>query len=249
MPNPTPASILARIRKLSAMTVANGCSETEAAFAMQKLNEIMAEYNPTEQELRAEATRCEGQVLRTMDKDYRDWWKILTPIAKLWGCHSWHHCHIEDLFGLGQPQVFNEFHFFGIPTDATAAMSMTAMCFSAIQTEASAWTKLQRKCAKSSERNELLRSFRVGMADRLQERIIAMIPLRPEMSTGQGLVVLKDQLVNAEFAKLGLKLHYGSTATREVDPRAYAAGQAAASNVNISPGQSVGRAPLAVGRG
>jgi hypothetical protein len=243
----TPANILARIRKLSAMTIANGCSEAEAQFAMEKVQQLMDEYQPTEQELRATARQCATDELVTMDDNHTDWSFIVTTAARYWGCKSWMSTRHEDLLGLGLPQKFHIFRFFGLPNDAAAAQVMTAMCFTAIQTESTAFAKALSKKQRAGDRAHAVRSFRMGMATRLSDRIQSMKAKRPVQATGQALTVLKDQLVTEEFAKLGLRLRtYRTRASASVNSAAFAAGYARGGSTQLDPSNSIGRGALAL---
>jgi hypothetical protein len=259
MPNPapTPVSILSRIRKLSAMTIANSCSESEANFTMQKLAEFMAEHSPSESELQASALQCAIDELITMDSHHSDWSGIAVVASRHWGCRCWGTSRTEDLLGLGFSQQLYTVKFFGLPNDAAAAQALTAMCFMAVQTEAAAFAqqpaqqptplRTKRPNAKANAaRATTVRSFRCGMADRLRERIKQLSSLRPELTTGQGLVVLKDQLVTREFAKLGMRLRRHNSTHAIVDSSAYAVGQARANGIGLGQSNTIRSSPLAI---
>lgn len=74
------------------------------------------------------------------------------------------------------------------------------------------------------------------LAERLREMKLAQERTDIE-TTGRDLVVVKNQIVTEEFAKLGLDLSYGkSKRNRSVDARAYSAGQTAGNKVALNPG-------------
>lgn len=79
---------------------------------------------------------------------------------------------------------------------------------------------------------------RIGMKERINE-------MRPKLQTGSALIVLKDQLVTDEFAKLGLRFR-NVRARTNVDMAAFSRGMAAGNGVNLSGGASnVNSAPRA----
>lgn len=78
-------------------------------------------------------------------------------------------------------------------------MAMAQLCFTAIATDCETWRKLGNA-----------HSFRMGMADRLNQRILDLIP----RSTSMALVPLKRQLV----AKTGVHLHNVNRSTTPTTP-------------------------------
>ncbi len=84
-------------------------------------------------------------------------------------------------------------------------------------------------------------SFQVGMADRINGRLIQMAAdLEPVAKTASGtaLVVVKNALVNEAYAKLGLRLKTLTGGPSAHDMAAYGQGQEAGNKVNL--GRPVG---------
>lgn len=223
-------ALAARVRKLQKMTTQAGCSETEASFAAARIAAIMAEHDLTQDELslKEDATHCVKDEFIFWGRDFGDWRGLQGSIASLFGVKTWGGLsREEDKLGLGFTTRVKPFIFFGLANDVTASIATMSICFSAVATTA------ERERRKRAD-------FAAGMIARLAERIDE---LRPKVQTGTALIVLKDQLVNAEFAKLGLRLHK-ARGSRTIDPTAFARGFAAGAHVNIHGRRSVtGNAP------
>ena len=84
-------------------------------------------------------------------------------------------------------------------------------------------------------------AFMAGMASRLAERITAM---KPPVPTGKGLMVIKNQLIEREFDKLGLNL--GRAPKGNFSAAAYAQGKASAEGVALGGAKALGPRPLAI---
>lgn len=221
-------SIIARARKLSAMTIANGCSEAEANRAAELLAKLMAEHNLSQDEtsVRDESLHCETHTITAIADSAADWKSARIAINQLFGTKSFTRRDTSDVLGLGFAVNVVYIKFFGLPADAVAALSMAEIVQSAINTEAIAWSKQARTTAQYK-----LRSFRLGMSDRLAERINELRPI-VNANTGTALMVLKDQLVTKQFAKHFGKLR-NSRGISAADANAYAAGQQRANSVSL----------------
>jgi hypothetical protein len=122
--------------------------------------------------------------------------------------------------------------FFGLLHEAQIAGYLLDICARAMRCEVStasaAWV-LYRQPIRKRRRA----AFLDGMADALGRRILAM---RKPQPTGRGLVVLRDQIVDEELSRLGLKIRdMRSRSSDDFDP-AYGAGEAAADRVALDPG-------------
>lgn len=213
-------AIIARVQKLSKMTTANGCSETEAQFANERISALMAEYALTQDEIsiKADAAGCLKDEFIFFGRDYGDWMALQSSIARLYACKNWTGAaREEDILGLGFETKIRPFVFFGFASDVTACIATMSICFTAVATE-------------SDKQKKKSRDFAYGMVSRLCERINE---LKPKMQTGTGLIVLKDQLVTDEFAKLNMKFRYVSN-NRNVDADAFNRGRAAGDRVSLN---------------
>lgn len=220
-------ALISRIRKLQSMTIARGCSEAEAESAAAKVAALLAEHNVAMSELtlKADAQGCITDAYAEMATQFQDWSYCMTSIAYAFNCKTWLSRSREDTFDLGVACDFVEAKYFGFREDVAAAIALTAICANALATESTAY--LRRHGGGRSAGT----SFRRAMASRLGERIreLRTVPA----STGRALVVLKDQLVQAQFRKLGLRL--GSTLASEYSHNSHAAsaGRAAADRVGL----------------
>ena len=80
-------------------------------------------------------------------------------------------------------------------------------------------------------------SFTLGMIASIADKLTAMKRERDAVrnGTGRDLVVLKASVVDAELARLDLKLRTVAGAARMVSPAAYEAGETAGASLAINP--------------
>lgn len=218
------AALVKRIRALSRFTEANGCTETEAQAALAKVQELISAHNIRQDELsiREEGLHCTQDEFTELNSSVGDWMDCGLPIAALYNTKVWVAQRIEDDplgLGLGSMRVAH-MRFFGFAADVAASVATAAIICNAVNAESSRF-KGHRP------------SFRAGMIARLCQRLRDMKP-KAAQSTGRGLIVLKDQLVTEQFAKLNLHLrNVRATRTTAHNSAAYAAGQAAGNGVNL----------------
>ena len=218
-------ALLARIRKLTVMTQANGCTEAEASAAAELLARLMSAHNVamSELEVRTEAAGCVLDSFTEFGSKVGAWTPCIAAIATLFQVRVWYEQADEDVLGLGFTTRVCHIKFFGFAADVEAALTLTRLCYTSILTEGERWATGKRKSKRD------LDSFHKGMANRLHERITS---LTQEVPKSGALVVLKRDLVNAEFSKLGI--HIGPSRTRNAhDPAAYSAGQSAANRTDL----------------
>lgn len=119
-------ALAARVRKLSRMTTVNGCSESEAAFAAQRIAEIMAAHALTQDELsiREDSAHCVKDEFIFWGRDFGDWHWLHSSIARLYACKAWGGAsRQEDELGLGFTTYVKPFIFFGLANDVTACIA------------------------------------------------------------------------------------------------------------------------------
>jgi hypothetical protein len=227
-------AIIAKIQKLRAMTIQNGASENEASVAAAAIARLMAEWDisQSEADVRREASRCGQDYFCILRESPHEWRQVEIGIKRLFHLKVWASQFSEDILGLGWPQYFTKISFFGLPADVEAGRSLAEICHTAIANESLAESN---RMGRAKGKAQYLASFRYGMAERLKERIIELIPVVP---TGTGLIVLKNQLVTEEFAKLGISLRNEGIRI-QLNPTAFAAGQTAAGRVNLGQSRQV----------
>jgi hypothetical protein len=242
MASPDRSALIERIRKLSRMTVAAGATEAEAASAAALLAKLMADHSVgwDELKLKAAAGECLSDHVSSFNPRFDDWMQLGGGIAKLFEVKCWLDRSTEDLLGLGFAQQSCKIIYFGLPEDVAAAVAMTQIVAAAVHVEAGAFATGLPRGTKSAEAERKIKSFRAGMIARLGARIVELTrAARAVRPTGQALVVLKDQLVSAEFAKLGLSLGTWSPRRSALDSDAYAKGRAAGDRANLRPSHGI----------
>lgn len=218
-------ALYAKARKLAAMTVANGCSEAEAAFAASKLADLLREHNFTMDEatLREEAFVRHRELHE--DGVGRRLWKVANGVAHLTGCRYWHNTVARSKNGV-------EVNFYGFEHEVEVAKYMLAICAHAMRSERDRLYALH-KLRDEKTRKRIIVPFLDGMADSLRDRLRAMKPTAPP---GKGLVVLKDQLITKAMADAGIKLRTITMAESHDYEGAYTDGVRAGLNVPLNPG-------------
>lgn len=234
-------AIISKLRKLSSMTTANGCSEAEAQAAAAVIARLMAEHaiSQNEYSIRAEAASCTQDFFLDVCSELADWTLVCKPIAKLFGTKAWASAKTEDLLEIGLPITYHQITYFGLPADVAASLAMTTIISMAINTESTSWRKTHRGKAQD---------FRMGMIDRFIERLAGLTP-PPVPSSGTSLIVLKDQLVTEEYAKLNMRLRANNRRFTTPNTPAYAQGRAAADRSDLGRGQRLAQGPKLIGQG
>jgi hypothetical protein len=214
--------VIERLRKLREKTVENGCSEAEAFTAMAMIGRIMNEHNIAmgEVEIREEAADCIDGSYRTESRRLPDWARCLMAIAEFTGTKAWRNTG-------GETQVCR---FFGLPTDVETALALIDIVNLAVTWESARWTYAHPGAGRSGAK-----SFRLGMVTRICERLREMKREQDQVkpATGTALIVLKNQLVDAEYAKKNLKLKFNKKSTPIRNEDAFLSGLAAGDRVGL----------------
>lgn len=207
------------IRELQAKTEENGCTEAEAMAAAAKMGKLLEDYNLNIDEvgIREDAAQCRKNEVYAADQFAG------TLISG-----------IRDFCGVIAYQVGGEGHgmkyvLFGTPHDLEIALYLYEVCAEAMEHD---WVGYMNVHGYSMKKRA---SFRMGFSGRVYARLKEMKRERDarNASNCRELVVLKDQLVKAEWAKQGVKL-VKSRGTVAADGHAYAHGEAAGSRVNLN---------------
>lgn len=235
--------LIRRAQALAAMSRANGCSEAEAATAFAMLQALRTKHaiGDDEMSVRRESADILQDSFSIIEEHFADWgpW-ALGPIQGLLSVRCRIASAYKDALGLGFATRTVEIKFFGYPADVAAALAMAEIIHTAIATTTIVWSKSTKTKGKAK-----LQSFHIGMAQRLGERINELKPKAQANSQG-ALIVLKDQLVTAAYAKeFGTG---GSTlrANQVKDSASAAAGRARADNVRLGHASEVSGARRAL---
>lgn len=219
--------IAARIRALLAKTVENGCTEEEAVSAAVKAAEMLARYNLTVDEVQIRESK-----FRKHSSDHRDIvgersWIVADAIAFMVECRYWRSPH-----GVHPVKIT----FFGFDHEVEIAQYLMAICMRALE-DGVAKTNLRNGLLRPTIRRSKATAFVDGMVRRLAERIRELKPAKP---TGKGLIVLKQELIDTEMERQGLKTaKMSGRGARDFDDE-FMRGQRAGDHVNLNRGLSAG---------
>lgn len=216
-------NLAAKIRALRAKTVENGCTEDEAIAAAAKAAEMLERYNFTLDEVELRASPFEMHTERYGDEVGRPLWRVAAAVATLTNTRYW----------ASRPGVFpRELTFFGFAHEVEVASYMLEICAGAMRREQSRILH-GGDTAHTPRARRAIRPFLDGMADRLRERILEMVPPRP---TGTGLVVLRKELVEAAMAEAGMQTQKGRGDVSRDHEASYRAGAVAGEGVALNKG-------------
>lgn len=220
-------AIIARIQKLRKMTETAGATEAEAQTAIAMIAKLMAQHGLTETEtqLKADAEGMITDYIILWQTGVDEWSMLPAAIGKLYHTRPYYQRGTEDILEIGQMTSCTYVKFFGYPIDVAAACATMQLCATAVNVES---------CAFKGRAIDKY-SFRKGMIDRLRERIQEITTQRDATApTGTGLMVLKNQLVREEFARVGPRLGNTHICDRAVNASAVAAGRAAGERVDLA---------------
>jgi hypothetical protein len=232
------SELAAKIRALLAKTVDNGCTEAEAMAAAVKAKQLMDQYQVglSDIELEEEGyVRGTAQCPEARKFNAQDW--LASAIEAYTETRSWKtHAGYQKKW---------RYVFFGLRSDVEFAnwLLKSLECF--------AWQKAEEYAVRSGNTDYLSkRNFVMGCCERISERLREETTARTRKQTtaaaalgGRALVVVKYQLVQREYDKLGLKLGklYSSGFTCGGADGARGAGRSAGDSASF--GRPVGGSP------
>ena len=213
-------SLARRIRALRAKTVANGCTEAEAVAAAELLAALLQRYNMTLDEAELREQPFARHTEQHVDLVGARLWKVADAVSKLTGARYWQ----------SRPGVHPiEINFFGLAHEVEVAAYMLEICAAAMRREE---CRVVGPLMTPRGRRRVA-PFLDGMADRLRERILAMVPPVP---AGTGLVVLRDALILKAMELEGLRTEQrDARASRDLEP-SYFSGRQAGDRVSLNRG-------------
>lgn len=245
MTNENRRAAAARIRALLAKTVDNGCTEEEAMAAAAKAGELMDKWGVAASEVEIRAEKCEtgghrSRAGKTGDRERSSGTSEVAMVAMA-------------IAGYCQCKVWRsgtEINYFGLPHDVEIAVYMTDAIETTMRTSFRKWRKGPDR-PRDVSGHRLRSQFMSSMANRLSARLDEMKKERDgkhhETSDGRSLVLVKNAVVEEQFAELGMKLGRPKTRTVYADDRAAAAGRAAGDAYRFNAGVR-GRATAMIGR-
>jgi hypothetical protein len=202
--------ILEKIRALMLKTVENGASESEAVAAAQKVTELLEKYNLMMSEVEIDESEC-AQIAFTVGRGKAHPVSHLAgSIADLTGTKavimSYRNPHRKDMV------------FFGFEKDIEVAHYISELIYNAMESEFKAFKKTEVYKYSQGHGKSKRQSFMMGMVIRLIQRMYEMCERREQeraqraqQATGTDLIVLKNQVVDEEFAKLTEQMNMKKT--------------------------------------
>lgn len=218
--------ILERVRKLLAMANDERANEGERDNALRMANNIMAKYQIEMADVPLEQREKDDPIGRFEEEGWNLAWNNMmrNSIAKLFDCRYFQGGKINATRG--------RHVFVGRGANATTAMLMSDWIVRAALREADKVAG-HRLTAGG-------RSFGLGVAARLSERVNALIKdsnAELKVSTGRDLVIIRQNAQDANEAWIAANMKVGkSRALRKssVDADAYFAGRSHADSINLS---------------
>lgn len=218
-----------RIQALREKTVTNGCTESEALAAAQKVAELLDRHNLSLSDVDLRKSDCETRSIDTARKTRIPLDYCISAIAAFCDCKAWQE---KDQHG------YNRFVFFGLRQDVEVAHYLADMIDVAILTEQAHYKfTSEYQDLPSSARATATSSFGTGMAISISQKLKDMKAARDvqNAATGRDLVVVKGVVLDREFDKLGLKLARAKNARRHVAADAFDAGKEAGARFSLHP--------------
>ena len=226
--------IIKRIAALLSKTTENGATEAEALAAAQKAGELLDKYDLTLSEIEVRDETCIQASVVVGNRKAHEVQYVAVAVGRYTDCKIWLHNSYQK-----------EIRFFGLRQDVEIAVYLTNLLKTALDSE---WSLFRRSPAyqQSARHGRTQRAaFMRGMAGRITDRLNQMKNEREQTkqtNTGTSLIIVKNQVVNEQFAKLNMKLRENTTRSHIRDYQAYSAGQAAGNRVSINPGVGAGSA-------
>ncbi len=224
-------SLVQKLKALQNMTVANGCTESEALVAADKAAELLERYGLSMQELKAVAPNqlCDQNSVNCGRRHTHEVQFLAPVIAEFTKTKTW----------ITRTSTEVQMTFFGLKADVQIASYLCDVFRTAMETE---WTIYWACHQLEHDRHSktVRKSFLLGMAKRLNARVLALIEKTkssPVLSESREIVVLKAQIVEKAFTDLDLRFKKGRRSiSATFDSKAFAAGELAGDQVSISAG-------------
>ena len=225
-------SLVQKLQALQNMTVANGCTESEALVAADKAAELLQRFGLSMQELKAAAPDqlCDQSSLSCGPPRYTHEVRFLAPIiAEFTKTKTW----------ISRTNTEVQVTFFGLKADVQIASYLFDLFGTAMETEWIVYWGYYGAEPKVNRRTTR-RSFMFGMIKRLQARIGELIEKTksaPVLSESREIVVLRAEIVEKAFRDLDIRLKKSRRKiSNNLNTNAFAAGQVAGDKVSISSG-------------
>jgi hypothetical protein len=221
---------IGRIRALLNKTVENGCTEEEAFSAAQKAGELMDRYGIESSEAEIREEKCTtglhgGHRARAHESKW-----VAKAVAQFCDCRVWHRT------GTGQ------LAFFGLPADVEVATYLMGVIEGAMTRGFNEFRKTPEYASADGYYDtpkRLRNTYMVAFANRVSVRLSEMYKARHTenlmTTTGTSLVVVKRQVVDAQFFQTGIRISRAKASNVRMsnNDAARNAGQAAGDKVHL----------------
>jgi hypothetical protein len=219
-------SIVNKLRALRAKTVENGCTEAEAMSAAEKVEQLLAQYAVSRDELDERSFQEAAYIKANFKRDHRlrhkSIWLAVGNIASLCECRAW---FPHETGGHSGSDVV----YYGEEQDVELAVYLTGVIEKAIESE---WF-----IYSFANPDGHLLSFTDGCSVRINERL-RELRLHTEQfvrAAGKGLVVQTKEMVRArKLAEMGMRFTNSRLTANQ--GRSSAAGYGAGNNVTFHQG-------------
>ncbi len=249
------AKVKARIRALAARTVERGCSEAEALAAAAKVGELLEVYglSMSEVELREEA--CVQRVLVFDDPRRQAMGWLFPALLRFTECRGWTVGRADYvIFGLEPDVQMAEYLMHVIATALRYEEVRFRNSPDYLRAGAGAGAGAAPRGARGRVSPQaVLRSFRIGFADRIAARLeelgshrrateqAAQAEAARNGSAGTALVLIKERKIEEGFKALGVRLRTVTRSTAIRDRGAYGRGREAGGRVGLDRPVGAGR--------
>lgn len=224
-------SVIRKIKALLSKTQENGASEGEAMNAMAAAGQLLKNYNLSMDAVFLGEQSCVTMTINTGSNNSGAISGIIVALGAFCDCRVWTHKATDNL----------QYKFFGLESDTEMAKYLYDIIDRAIEQETANFkmTAMYLNPQYGTSRKTLSTSFQKGMVYRIHERLEEMTQNRYEdaptpMNAETDMVLIKQNKVEDEFEKLGLKLRRIKRYSRVANSGAYGAGSLAGNKVNIN---------------
>lgn len=196
------------IKNLLNKNVQNGATEDEAMQAIALAQKLMSKYSLTMDDLKNDNVSVDDFIWGSMDdrnapkkgNTFKN--LVARPIAMFTD---------TEVVNMNVAKGKFVVSFFGYRVDVELAVYMHNMCMVAYETE---WAKHKSLYGQSKGTKKI---FGIGMAERIEERIVSMMPPKNK-TTGTDIIVLKNQIVKNMYTEEKKMFNVVSGGLVEYDP-------------------------------
>lgn len=216
--------IVRKLRALKAMFEHGATSETEAALAMKRYNDLMQKYHLTETDLEIKQSGIHTKNFKTSTgKQKGPMYYLAKPIGNVTNTRGIYHrkTGVTVYFGTQADVDYAEFLFRLIESSLEQSWNAYRYSFD--------YTRLHRDGVHG---RTIRNAFYKGYITRMQKRLNEMALENIQESTGRDLIVLKGQLIQTAIEEAGIKIKKGTSLSTKVRTNAMNAVEAGRSEAD-----------------